>query len=203
MSRRPLPNRHDPSARRLVAARLAPRLLLQRGQADVEGAVGFGEALAAGRRGEGLMRDIRGREISMIFQNPRAALNPIRKIGRQIEVVLLQQPRAADLHPHGRLSLGHRPRHALPRRSGGELDNRGSHFWLARYWAEALADGELKDTFAPVAEKLAANSDQIEKELLEVQGSPVDLGGYYFPDEEKTTAVMRPSATFNEIIDAI
>ena len=90
-----------------------------------------------------------------------------------------------------------------PKRNAGENDNRGSHFWLARYWAEALADGELKDTFAPVAEKLAANSDQIEKELLDVQGSPVDLGGYYFPDEEKTTAVMRPSATFNEIIDAI
>ena len=90
-----------------------------------------------------------------------------------------------------------------PSRKVGEIDNRGSHFWLARYWAEELANSELKDTFAPVAEKLAAHSDQIEKELLEVQGSPVDLGGYYFPDEEKTTAVMRPSATFNEIIDAI
>lgn len=90
-----------------------------------------------------------------------------------------------------------------PSRKVGEIDNRGSHFWLARYWAEELANSELKDTFAPVAVKLAAHSDQIEKELLEVQGSPVDLGGYYFPDEEKTTAVMRPSATFNEIIDAI
>lgn len=90
-----------------------------------------------------------------------------------------------------------------PSRKVGEIDNRGSHFWLARYWAEELANSELKDTFAPVAEKLAAHSDQIEKELLEVQGSPVDLGGYYFPDEQKTTAVMRPSATFNEIIDSI
>ena len=90
-----------------------------------------------------------------------------------------------------------------PKRNAGEIDNRGSHFWLARYWAEALAKGELKDTFAPVAEKLAAASDQIEKELLEAQGSPVDLGGYYFPDEEKTAAVMRPSATFNAIINAL
>lgn len=90
-----------------------------------------------------------------------------------------------------------------PSRKVGEIDNRGSHFWLARYWAEELANSELKDTFAPVAEKLAAHSDQIEKELLEVQGSPVDLGGYYFPDEQKTTAVMRPSATLNEIIDSI
>ncbi|EPD67714.1 isocitrate dehydrogenase [NADP] [Corynebacterium pyruviciproducens ATCC BAA-1742] len=90
-----------------------------------------------------------------------------------------------------------------PKRNAGEIDNRGSHFWLARYWAEALAEGELKDIFVPVAEKLAAASDQIEKELLEAQGSPVDLGGYYFPDEEKTAAVMRPSATFNAIIDAL
>lgn len=90
-----------------------------------------------------------------------------------------------------------------PKRNAGEIDNRGSHFWLARYWAEALAEGELKDIFVPVAEKLAAASDQIEKELLEAQGSPVDLGGYYFPDEEKTAAVMRPSATFNAIINAL
>jgi len=90
-----------------------------------------------------------------------------------------------------------------PKRNAGENDNRGSHFWLARYWAEALADGELKETFARVAKQLAEKSDQIEKELLDVQGSPVDLGGYYFPDDEKATAVMRPSATFNEIIDAI
>jgi isocitrate dehydrogenase len=94
-----------------------------------------------------------------------------------------------------------------PSRKVHELDNRGSHFYLALYWAQELAeqtgDEALAARFAPIAEALAANEDQIVKELNEVQGSPVDLGGYYLPDEALVTPAMRPSATFNAVIDAI
>ncbi|HLS39754.1 MAG TPA: NADP-dependent isocitrate dehydrogenase [Ornithinicoccus sp.] len=91
-----------------------------------------------------------------------------------------------------------------PARRLGSIDNRGSHFYLALYWARELAaqqeDAELAAVFAPVAEALGENEERITAELLEVQGSPVDLGGYYRPDPEKVAAVMRPSATFNEIL---
>ncbi|MGD7788312.1 NADP-dependent isocitrate dehydrogenase [Propionibacteriaceae bacterium Y1700] len=94
-----------------------------------------------------------------------------------------------------------------PARKLGQIDNRGSHFYLALYWAQALAeqtaDAELAALFAPVAEKLTANEDTIAGELLAAQGSAVDLGGYYRPDVDKTSAAMRPSATLNKIIDAI
>jgi isocitrate dehydrogenase len=83
----------------------------------------------------------------------------------------------------------------------GELDNRGSHFYLALYWAQALAeqteDRELRAHFAPLAKALAENERKIVDELKAVQGKPVDIGGYYIADPEKTKAVMRPSATFN------
>ncbi|WP_348674758.1 NADP-dependent isocitrate dehydrogenase [uncultured Abyssibacter sp.] len=92
-----------------------------------------------------------------------------------------------------------------PSRRTGELDNRGSQFYLAMYWAQALAtqddDAELKAYFAPIAEALAANEAAIVKELTEVQGKEVDIGGYYKPDHDKLAAVMRPSATLNAIID--
>ncbi|SDS44284.1 NADP-dependent isocitrate dehydrogenase [Corynebacterium timonense] len=94
-----------------------------------------------------------------------------------------------------------------PSRKVNEIDNRGSHFYLALNWAEELAkqsdDQEIASVFGPVAEALRSNEETIAEELLAVQGSPADLGGYYLPDEEKTTAVMRPSATFNEIIDGL
>jgi len=91
-----------------------------------------------------------------------------------------------------------------PSRKVHELDNRGSHFYLALYWAQALAgDEELGATFAPLAERLAADEETIVAELNEVQGSPVDLGGYYFVDREKTDAVMRPSTTFNAAIETL
>lgn len=94
-----------------------------------------------------------------------------------------------------------------PSRKVNEIDNRGSHFYLALYWARELAaqeeDPELAKVFAPIAEALSENEERISAELLEVQGSPADLGGYFLPDEDKTTAVMRPSATFNEIIDGM
>ncbi len=94
-----------------------------------------------------------------------------------------------------------------PGRALGTIDNRGSHFYLALYWAQELAaqqaDPQLAATFAPIAETLAANEDQIVAELLAVQGSPAEIGGYYSPDEQLVAAVMRPSKTFNEIIDSI
>jgi isocitrate dehydrogenase len=89
----------------------------------------------------------------------------------------------------------------------GELDNRGSQFYLALYWAQALAaqaeDQELKAHFTPLAKALAANEEKIVAELNAVQGKPVDIGGYYFPDRAKTEAVMRPSATFNAALETV
>ena len=94
-----------------------------------------------------------------------------------------------------------------PSRKVNEIDNRGSHFYLAMYWAEALAaqdkDAGLKAKFAKVAKDLQANEDKINAELLAAQGSPVDIGGYFRPDVEKTFAQMRPSKTLNAIIDAL
>jgi len=93
-----------------------------------------------------------------------------------------------------------------PSRKTGELDNRGSQFYLAMYWAEELAaqreDTELAQRFAGLAAALASNEDVILAELNGVQGNPVDIGGYYYPDREKTTAVMRPSKTFNSALAA-
>ena len=92
-----------------------------------------------------------------------------------------------------------------PTRRLGGIDNRGSHYYLALYWAEALAaqeeDACLKEHFAPIAEKLAWQEETILKELLSVQGSQADAGGYYLPDDTKASLAMRPSATFNGIID--
>lgn len=93
-----------------------------------------------------------------------------------------------------------------PSRKTGELDNRGSQFYLALYWAQELAaqndDDDLRRHFAALAESLGENEQRIVEELAEVQGRPVDIGGYYQPDSEKTTAVMRPSKTFNEALAA-
>ncbi len=94
-----------------------------------------------------------------------------------------------------------------PARKVGQIDNRGSHFYLAMYWAEALAaqmkDAELQARFAPIAKQLAENESKINEELLAAQGRPVDMGGYYHPDLQKTTRAMRPSPTLNAIIDSI
>ncbi|KRC46542.1 MULTISPECIES: NADP-dependent isocitrate dehydrogenase [unclassified Nocardioides] len=91
-----------------------------------------------------------------------------------------------------------------PGRKLGTTDNRGSHFYLALYWAEELAnqsaDADLAAAFKPLAETLRANEDKIAAELIAVQGSPADIGGYYYPDAEKTSAVMRPSTTLNEVL---
>ena len=94
-----------------------------------------------------------------------------------------------------------------PARRVGQIDNRGSHFWLARFWAEELAqqtdDADLAATFASVADQLTTQAETIDAELIAVQGSPVDIGGYYRPDADKTAAVMRPSTTFNGILDSL
>ena len=94
-----------------------------------------------------------------------------------------------------------------PKRKAGELDNRGSHFYIALYWAQALAaqdkDAELKAVFAPVAEKLAAQEAVILAELSAGAGKPADIGGYYAPDADKTAKAMRPSAALNAVIDAL
>ncbi|GAC1403693.1 MAG: NADP-dependent isocitrate dehydrogenase [Mycobacterium sp.] len=92
-----------------------------------------------------------------------------------------------------------------PSRKTGELDNRGSQFYLAMYWAHELAeqteDKELADHFAALAKTLAEGEDAIVSELAAVQGDPVDIGGYYYPDAEKITAVMRPSETLNAALE--
>jgi isocitrate dehydrogenase len=90
------------------------------------------------------------------------------------------------------------------RKVGAGIDNRGSHFYLALYWAQALAaqtsDAELKAQFTPIAEELTANEPKIVAELISVQGAPTDIGGYYQPDDVKASAALRPSATFNAIL---
>jgi isocitrate dehydrogenase len=93
------------------------------------------------------------------------------------------------------------------RKVGAGIDNRGSHFYLALYWAQALAaqsaDPQLKQLFTPVAEKLAAAEKQIVQEMISVQGKPTDIGGYYQPDDAKASVALRPSQTLNAILAAI
>ena len=94
-----------------------------------------------------------------------------------------------------------------PSRKVNEIDNRGSHFYLAMYWAEALAnqseDTPLKELFTKVAKDLQEKEDEISKELIEAQGSAVDIGGYFKPSDQLASEAMRPSDTFNRILDGI
>jgi isocitrate dehydrogenase len=94
-----------------------------------------------------------------------------------------------------------------PSRKVNELDNRGSHYWLARYWADALAaqsdDPELSQRMKPVAKALIEGEKKILDELLAAQGSAVDIGGYYFPDNARASKAMRPSSTLNQILDKV
>jgi isocitrate dehydrogenase len=94
-----------------------------------------------------------------------------------------------------------------PARKVGEIDNRGSHFYLAQYWAQALAaqtkDKDLAAKFKPLAEALTTNEAKINAELIGAQGKPVDIGGYYLPDDKKASAAMRPSATLNAALAAL
>ncbi len=101
----------------------------------------------------------------------------------------------------------HLEQRKAPSRRVNELDTRGSHFYLALYWAQALAeqtqDAELQARFAKVAQQMADNEDKIVQELIDCQGQPVEIGGYYIPDDEMASRSMRPSATLNAIVDAI
>ena len=94
-----------------------------------------------------------------------------------------------------------------PARKVGQIDNRGSHFYLAMYWAESLAnqtsDSEIASKFAPVAKAMKENEAKINEELIAAQGKPQDINGYYHPSSEKTYGAMRPSATLNAIVDGI
>ncbi|HEX6511296.1 MAG TPA: NADP-dependent isocitrate dehydrogenase, partial [Chloroflexota bacterium] len=94
-----------------------------------------------------------------------------------------------------------------PGRKVGQIDNRGSSFYVALYWAEELAaqtqDVELAGAFAPLAKALREKEPAIQQELLDVQGRPVELGGYYRPDPAKMASVMRPSKTFNAILGSL
>jgi len=92
-----------------------------------------------------------------------------------------------------------------PSRKAGELDNRGSHFYLALYWAQELAnqteDKQLANEFSTIAKQLEDNETKIIKELNEIQGKPINIGGYYEPKEELINAAMRPSKTLNSILN--
>ncbi|HGG9889952.1 TPA: NADP-dependent isocitrate dehydrogenase, partial [Neisseria meningitidis] len=94
-----------------------------------------------------------------------------------------------------------------PKRKAGELDNRGSHFYLTLYWAQELAaqdkDAELKAAFTPLAAALTADEAKIVAELSAVQGKAADIGGYYAANPEKAAQVMRPSVTFNQALNAL
>ncbi|MEY4039346.1 MAG: hypothetical protein RLZZ52_214, partial [Actinomycetota bacterium] len=94
-----------------------------------------------------------------------------------------------------------------PGRKVGTIDNRGSHYYLALYWAQELAaqssDAALAAIFAPVADALSSKEETIVAELIAVQGKPADIGGYYKPDASKIEKIMRPSATLNAVIDSL
>jgi len=136
--------------------------------------------------GEFLALAVSFEHLASANDNPKAAL-----LGRTLD-------EATDLFLRNNKS---------PSRKVNEPDNRTSHFYLALYWALSLSeqdeDAEIKAAFSAIASELAAQEETIAKELLEVQGEPADLGGYYLPDEEKVTALMRPSPTFNAIIASL
>src|SRR5699024_447226 len=94
-----------------------------------------------------------------------------------------------------------------PSRKGKEIDNRGYHLYLAAFWGEELAkqtdDAELAEGFKAFSAKLNENLDAIAQELIDIQGQSTDLGGYYWPNEDKTTEVMRPSSKYNEILESL
>jgi len=94
-----------------------------------------------------------------------------------------------------------------PSRKVNEIDNRGSHFYLTLFWAEALAEqsqnADLQAQFSGLAQTLRSNEEKIAQELIEAQGTAINLDGYYLPNDESATAAMRPSATFNQAIESI
>ena len=105
----------------------------------------------------------------------------------------------ARLLPDPNLHPNPQPQLPTPNSQVGQLDNRGSHFYLAKYWAEALA--KHNDAFVSLADELSKYEGEIMSDLIECQGKPQDIGGYYMLDDDKANATMRPSAKFNELID--
>ena len=136
--------------------------------------------------GEFLALGVSLEHLAQVFKNPKA----------QVLADTLDQANAKILDNN-----------RSPARKVGELDNRGSHFYLALYWAQALAaqtkDKDLQAKFAPLAKTLTENEAKINAELIAAQGKPVDMGGYYHPDFNKTSSAMRPSATFNAALASI
>ena len=142
---------------------------------------------------------------SAIFTNKRLIVRDAQGLtGKKVEVYSLPYSRIdmCSSENAGKLLENSKG----PSRSTGELDNRGSQFYLALYWAQELAeqteDTELAKHFAALAKTLSENDEKIVGELNAVQGNPVDIGGYYYPDPEATAAVMRPSSTFNEALES-
>jgi isocitrate dehydrogenase len=136
--------------------------------------------------GEFLALGVSLEHLAQVFKNPKA----------QVLADTLDQANAKILDNN-----------RSPARKVGELDNRGSHFYLAMYWAQALAaqtrDKDLQARFAPLAKTLTENEAKINAELIAAQGKPVDMGGYYLPNLENTSKAMRPSATFNAALASI
>jgi isocitrate dehydrogenase len=136
--------------------------------------------------GEFLALAVSYEHLAKVFSNPKAAI-----LGETLD-------QATGLYLNNDKS---------PSRNAGEPDNRGSHFYVALYWAEALAqqtnDAELKAKFSVIVKALKDNESVILSELLSEAGKPADIGGYYLPDHAKASKVMRPSRTFNTIIDSI
>jgi isocitrate dehydrogenase len=136
------------------------------------------------------------------------SLGEFSALGASLEYIGRENPKAQVLAETLDRAIGKfLDNNKSPARKVGQIDNRGSHFYLALYWAEALAaqtkDGELQARFAKVAKQLAENEKKIDAELLAAQGKPVDIGGYYRPDPKKTSAAMRPSPTLNAIVEAL
>jgi isocitrate dehydrogenase len=136
--------------------------------------------------GEFLALAVSYEHLAKVFSNPKAAI-----LGETLDTATAQ----------------YLNNDKSPSRKVGELDNRGSHFYVAMYWAEALAnqnnDAELKAKFIPIAKSLKEKEAIINQELLASAGKPTDVGGYYQPNFEKASEVMRPSATLNSIINSI
>ncbi|HEV7867397.1 MAG TPA: NADP-dependent isocitrate dehydrogenase [Chthoniobacteraceae bacterium] len=134
------------------------------------------------------------------FRAIAAALEPLARVFKNPKAQVLAD--SLD-HANGQILNNNKS----PARKIGELDNRGSHFYLALYWAQALAeqtkDKELQARFAPLAKALAENEVKINSELIAAQGKPADAGGYYRPDPEKASKAMRPSLTFNKAVESL
>jgi len=136
-----------------------------------------------------------------------SAVNPVLREGNSDRRVAAPVKEYAQKHPHSMGEWSADSKSHVASMIDGELDTRGSHFYLGMYWAQALEEQsdnkELQDKFAPIAQQLTDNEDKIVSELNGVQGNAVDLGGYYHIDKILASNIMRPSATLNAVIDSL